>query len=136
MSEESKSREAYHENELAKTWDKVTQLKPITLKQHDMTREFMGFDFGTKGNFATGFPSNRLLRKPKTRNRTTATTNPDLNLKSERSRLDSLSEVSTRSIFLVLDFLVVRKAAGLDDSRVFMVSSFLEALSMVDFRDL
>lgn len=91
---------------------------------------------GTKGNFATGFPSNRLLRNPKTRKRTTATTNPDLNLKSERSRLDSLSEVSTRSIFLVLDFLVVRKAAGLEDSRVFMVSSFLEALSMEDFRDL
>lgn len=85
---------------------------------------------GLKGNFATTLPSKRELSKPKTTKSTRATTAPDLNLKSERSRLDSLRLVSTRSIFLVLDFLVTLAVS------VFMVSSFLEALSMEDRRDL
>ena len=87
---------------------------------------------GLKGNFATALPSKSELRRPKTTKRTRATTAPDLNLKRERSRLDSLRLVSTRSIFLVLDFLVILAVV---DS-VFMVSSFLAALSMEDRRDL
>lgn len=66
-------------------------------------------------------------------NNTTATTNPDLNLKSERSRVDSLRDVSTRSIFFVFDFFVSTEGTG---SWVFIVSSFFEALSIVDLRDL
>lgn len=87
---------------------------------------------GTNGNFATGFPSNKVFNNPKTINKTTATTAPDLNLNRDKSRLDSFKEVSTRSIFLVFDFLV----SSLVPLGVFMVSSFLEALSMVDLRDL
>lgn len=91
---------------------------------------------GTKGIFATAFPSNKLFSNPKTMNRTRATTPPDLNLKIDKSRLDSFKEVSTRSIFLVLDdFLRRIEAAGLA-SVVFMVSSFLDALSIVDLSDL
>ena len=85
---------------------------------------------GLKGNFATTLPSKRELSKPKTTTRTKATTAPDLNLKSERSRLDSLRLVSTRSIFLVFDFLVIFAVS------VFMVSSFFAALSMEDRSDL
>lgn len=88
---------------------------------------------GINGNLATTFPSKRLLRNPKTINNTTATTNPDLNLKRERSRVDSFKEVSTRSIFFVFDFLVSTDGTG---SWVFIVSSFFEALSIVDLRDL
>lgn len=91
---------------------------------------------GTKGTLATGFPSNKLLSKPKTMNKTRATTPPDLNLNMERSRLDSFKEVSTRSIFLVLEVFLRRFAEAEEASVVFMVSSFLEALSMVDLRDL
>ncbi|CAN1307001.1 hypothetical protein LINPERPRIM_LOCUS26954 [Linum perenne] len=87
---------------------------------------------GWNGSLAITFPSKRELRSPKTMNRTNATTAPDLNLKSERSRLDSLSEVSTRLIFLDLDFFVTILAAV----SVFIVSSFLEALSIEDLRDL
>lgn len=69
-------------------------------------------------------------------NRTRATTPPDLNLKNDKSRLDSFKEVSTRSIFLVLDdFLRILEEVELP-SVVFIVSSFLEALSIVDLRDL
>lgn len=85
---------------------------------------------GLKGNLATALPSKRELSNPKTTKRTRATTAPDLNLKRERSRLDSLRLVSTRSIFLVLDFLVILAVS------VFMVSSFFAALSMEDRRDL
>lgn len=88
---------------------------------------------GLKGNFATGLPSNSELSSPKTTKRTRATTAPDLNLKSDKSRLDSLRLVSTRSIFLVLDFLVILAA---EEESVFMVSSFLAALSMEERRDL
>lgn len=93
-------------------------------------------EIGTKGTLATGFPSNKLLSNPKTMKRTRATTPPDLNLNMERSRLDSLREVSTRSIFLVLEVFLRRLAEAEVASVVFMVSSFLEALSMVDLRDL
>lgn len=84
---------------------------------------------GLNGNLATTLPSKSELSNPKTTNRTRATTAPDLNLKSERSRLDSLRLVSTRSIFFVLDFLTV-----ILELSVFMVSSFLAALSMEDRR--
>lgn len=86
---------------------------------------------GLNGNLATTFPSNSELSSPKTTNSTSATTAPDLNLKSERSRLDSFKLVSTRSIFLVLDFLAILMAGS-----VFMVSSFFAALSMEERRDL
>lgn len=86
---------------------------------------------GTKGILATGLPSNKLFRKPKTMKRTRATTAPDLNLNMERSRLDSFKEDSTRSIFLTLEVVFLVESVV-----VFMVSSFLEALSMVDLRDL
>ncbi|CAL5423554.1 unnamed protein product [Camellia sinensis] len=88
---------------------------------------------GTKGSFATALPSKREFKRPKTTKRTRATTAPDLNLKRERSRLDSLRLDSTRSIFLVLDFLRL-SLEGFES--VFMVSSFFEALSMEDLRDL
>jgi len=97
---------------------------------------------GTNGILATAFPSKSELRKPKTTKRTTATTAPDLNLKRDRSRLDSLRDDSTRSIFLVLDFFKrgfdeeEGVAAEEEELSVFMVSSFLEALSMEDLRDL
>lgn len=91
---------------------------------------------GTNGILATGFPSKRLLRKPKTMNRTMATTPPDLNLNMDRSRLDSFREDSTRSIFLVLDDFLRTLEEAVLASVVFMVSSFFEALSMVDLRDL
>ena len=74
--------------------------------------------------------------------RTSATTALDLNLMRERSRLDSLRLVSTRSIFLVLDFLllILTFAAEEEDEEfgvlVFMVSSFLAALSIEEWRDL
>ena len=74
--------------------------------------------------------------------RTSATTALDLNLMRERSRLDSLRLVSTRSIFLVLDFLllILTFAAKEEDEEfgvlVFMVSSFLAALSIEEWRDL
>ena len=90
----------------------------------------MTIEIGTKGNFATDLPSKRELRSPKTAKRTRATTAPDLNLKSERSRLDSFRLVSTRSIFLVLDFLVNFCASEV----VFMVSSFLAARSIEERR--
>lgn len=86
---------------------------------------------GWKGNLATALPSKSEFKSPKTTIKTKATTAPDLNLKRDKSRLDSFKEDSTRSIFLVLDFLVVILAVS-----VFMVSSFLEALSMEDLRDL
>lgn len=91
---------------------------------------------GTNGILATGFPSNKLLSNPKTMNRTRATTPPDLNLNMDRSRLDSFKEVSTRSIFFVLDDFLRTFAEAELASVVFIVSSFLEALSMVDLRDL
>lgn len=93
---------------------------------------FMTIPKGLKGNFATTLPSKREFKSPKTTNKTRATTAPDLNLNNDRSRLDSLRLVSTRSIFLVLDFFR-EILVGLS---VFMVSSFLEALSMEDLRDL
>lgn len=93
---------------------------------------FMTIPKGLNGNFATTFPSNNEFKRPNTTNRTRATTAPDLNLNKDKSRLDSLRLVSTRSIFLVLDFLV-EILAGFS---IFMVSSFLEALSMEDLRDL
>ena len=74
--------------------------------------------------------------------RTSATTAPDLNLMRERSRLDSLRLVSTRSIFLVLDFLllILTFVAEEEDEEfgvsVFMVLSFLAALSIEERRDL
>ena len=73
--------------------------------------------------------------------RTRATTAPNLNLR-ERSRLDSLRLVSTRSIFLVLDFLllILTFVAEEEDEEfgvsVFMVLSFLAALSIEERRDL
>lgn len=88
---------------------------------------------GLKGNLATTLPSKREFKKPKTTIKTRATTAPDLNLNKERSRLDSLRLVSTRSIFLVLDFLVDNL---LGFWSVFMISSFLAALSIEDLRDL
>ena len=99
---------------------------------------------GLNGNLATTLPSKRELRRPKTTKRTSATTAPDLNLKSERSRLDSLRLVSTRSIFLVLDFLLVililaeeeEEDEEVEEGSVFIVSSFLAALSMEERRDL
>lgn len=102
---------------------------------------------GANGNFATARPSKSELRRPKTTKRTAATTAPDLNLESERSRVDSLRLVSTRSIFLArededddkeveeVDF--PEEAAEEAEEEVdFMDSSFLEALSMVERRDL
>ena len=76
--------------------------------------------------------------------RTSATTALDLNLMRERSRLDSLRLVSTRSIFLVLDFLLLILTFAAEDEdedeefgvSVFMVSSFLAALSIEERRDL
>ena len=74
--------------------------------------------------------------------RTSATTAPDLNLMRERSRLDSLRLISTRSIFLVLDFflLILTFVAEEEDKEfgvsVFMVLSFLAALSIEERRDL
>ena len=74
--------------------------------------------------------------------RTNAITAPDLNLMRERSRLDSLRLVSMRSIFLVLDFLllILTFVAEEEDEEfgvsVFMVSSFLAALSIEERRDL
>ena len=74
--------------------------------------------------------------------RTSATTAPDLNLMRERSRLDCLRLVSTRSIFLVLDFLLLILTFAAEDEdeefgvSVFMVSSFLAALSIEERRDL
>lgn len=92
---------------------------------------------GTNGILATGLPSNKLLSNPNTMNRTRATTAPDLNLNIDRSRLDSFKDVSTRSIFLVLDDFLRRFEEDEEfESVVFIVSSFLEALSMVDLRDL
>lgn len=88
---------------------------------------------GTNGILATTLPSNKLFNNPKTMNSTMATTAPDLNLNIDRSRLDSFNEVSTRSIFLVLEDFFIRLELASD---VFIVSSFLEALSIVDFRDL
>ena len=103
---------------------------------------FMTIPKGLNGNFATTLPSNKELRRPKTTKRTSATTAPDLNLKRERSRLDSLRLVSTRSIFLVLDFLLLILTFAAEDEdeefgvSVFMVSSFLAALSIEERRDL
>ena len=97
---------------------------------------------GLNGNLATTLPSNKELRSPKTMKRTSATTAPDLNLMRERSRLDSLRLISTRSIFLVLDFflLILTFVAEEEDKEfgvsVFMVSSFLVALSIEERRDL
>ena len=74
--------------------------------------------------------------------RTSATTAPDLNLMRERSRLDSLRLVSTRSIFLFLDFLLLILTFATEEEdeefgvSVFMVSSFLAALSIEERRDL
>ena len=73
--------------------------------------------------------------------RTSATTALDLNLMRERSRLDSLRLVSTRSIFLVLDFLLLILTLATEEEEefgdsVFMVSSFLAALSIEERRDL
>ena len=74
--------------------------------------------------------------------RTNAITAPDLNLMRERSRLDSLRLVSMRSIFLVLDFLllILTFVAEEEDEEfgvsVFMVLSFLAALSIEERRDL
>ncbi len=84
---------------------------------------------GLNGNLATTLPSNSELSSPNTTKRTRATTPPDLNLKRDKSRLDSLRLVSTRSIFLVFDFLMLILLLS-----VFIVSSFLEALSMEDRR--
>ena len=74
--------------------------------------------------------------------RTNAITAPDLNLMRERSRLDSLRLVSMRSIFLVLDFLLLILTFAAEDEdeefgvSVFMVLSFLAALSIEERRDL
>jgi len=84
---------------------------------------------GLNGNLATTLPSNSELSSPNTTKRTRATTPPDLNLKRDKSRLDSLRLVSTRSIFLVFDFLMLILLLS-----VFIVSSFLEALSIEDRR--
>lgn len=95
---------------------------------------FMTKPTGVKGSLATGLPSNRELRRAKTTTRTRATTAPDLNLKRERSREDSLRLDSTRSIFLDLEgFLRVEEAAE-EPVVAFMDSSFLEALSMEERR--
>lgn len=91
---------------------------------------------GTKGILATALPSNKLFNNPNTMNKTKATTAPDLNLNMDKSRLDSFKEVSTRSIFLVLDDFLRRFEEAEVESVDFIVSSFLEALSMVDLRDL
>lgn len=86
---------------------------------------------GTNGNFATALPSKSEFKRPNTTNNTKATTAPDLNLNNERSRFDSLRLVSNRSIFLILDdFLAIK----LGFEVVFIVSSFLAALSMEDRR--
>ncbi|KAJ7975981.1 hypothetical protein O6P43_005816 [Quillaja saponaria] len=92
---------------------------------------FMTSPKGLKGNLATTFPSKSEFSNPKTAKRTSATTAPDLNLNKDKSRLDSLRLVSTRSIFLVLDFLWTILLLS-----VFIVSSFLAALSMEDRRAL
>jgi hypothetical protein len=84
---------------------------------------------GLNGNLATTLPSNSELSSPNTTKRTRATTPPDLNLKRDKSRLDSLRLVSTRSIFLVFDFLMLILLLS-----VFIVSSFLEALSIEERR--
>ncbi|GAB4851517.1 hypothetical protein Ancab_030918 [Ancistrocladus abbreviatus] len=91
---------------------------------------------GTKGSLATGLPSKREFKRPKTMKRTRATTPPDLNLKRERSRLASLRLVSTRSIFLVLEVDFLDDDLPVLLSRVFMDSSFFEDLSMEERRDL
>ncbi|KAM1047220.1 hypothetical protein ACFX2C_026607 [Malus domestica] len=88
---------------------------------------------GLKGNFATAFPSNSELSSLKTTKRTRAIRALDLNLKSNKSWLDSLRLLSTQLIFLFLDFLVILAA---EDESVFMVSSFLATLLIKEQRHL
>jgi hypothetical protein len=63
---------------------------------------FLTKGIGSNGNFATTLPSNIEFMSPNTTIKTTSTTPPDLNFARDRSRVDSLREVSTRSSFFEL----------------------------------
>lgn len=75
---------------------------------------------------------------------TTATTNPDLNFERDRSRVDSLRLVSTRSIFFTREedrrpvegSPADAPSAEAVEEGDFMDSSFFEALLMEERRDL
>lgn len=83
---------------------------------------FLTKGIGSNGNFATIFPSNMEFKSPNTTSKTTATTPPDLNFARDRSRVDSLRELSTRSNFFELE-------ADLLEGDL-SISSFFDARSM------